>query len=495
MSGFRVAVVPLDERPVCAELPGLVAAVAGATVITPDAELMPHFRSPGDPAALTRWLLEQGAATDAVVVALETIGVGGLLPSRLGAEPAVGVTSLWETLRSLVVPVHASTVVMRTPDSDDATEEPAYYESYGRALHRLSAALHEHAEGMAEDQAVLAARQAVPAGVRQDFFARRRRNHELNLHALGLAAEGVLETLVITADDTAAAAVGTAEQEWLRHWIDWLELGDRVLTYPGADEVGSVLVARALVRASGEQLRVSIETDRPETLSLFAINENVPIRVTAERQVAAVGGVVVPCAEADLHLLVHAPQSGDWAISPPTTTDPAAAAATATLAATHVGAGRPVAVADCAHGNGADPALVAAMASRLPLSELASYAGWNTAGNTIGTALAHGAATVVGRRAGTFDSRAHEMLLLHRFIEDWAYMAVVRGSVRAERGGDWHRHLLVEPGDPVVGVIEAQLCEQLATLPGFPGWRLRPGSVRLPWQRLFEVGFQLEQVP
>lgn len=495
MKGLRIALVPLDERPVCADLPGMVAAVAGASVATPPADLMPRFRRPGDPVGLARWLHEHAQSVDTVVVALETLGHGGLVPSRLSVVPTRTVAATWETLRQIAVPVHASTVVMRTPDADDATEEPEYYASYGRALHRLSAVLHEQGGGTAQEAAVIAARQAIPAAARQDFFARRLRNHELNLHALGLAAEGVIHTLVVTADDTALAAVGTAEHEWLRNWVGWLELGDSVLTYPGADEVGAVLVARALVHAAGEPLRVSIEADRPESLGRIAAYENVPVRVTAERQVAAAGGIVVAPEDADLHLLVHAPQSGDWAVDPPKTSDPDAAAAIAGRAASLVQAGQCVTVADCAQGNGADPALVAALARSVALPALAGYAGWNTAGNTLGTAVAHGAATVVGRRAGTFDERAHERLLLHRFVEDWAYMAVVRGDVRAERGGDWHRHLMVETGDPVVGVIESRLAQQLTTLPGFPNWRIRPGSVHLPWQRLFEVGFGLEQVP
>lgn len=496
MSGFQIALVPLDERPVCAGLPGMVAAVAGAGVTTPPAELMPRFRTPGDPAGLDRWLQEQAMSAHAVVVALETLGHGGLVPSRLGAETSRTISARWEMLCDIAVPVHASTVVMRTPDADDATEEPEYYESCGRALHRLSAVLHEQADGTANDQSVIAARRAVPAAARRDFFARRRRNHELNLHALGLAADGILQTLVVTADDTAAVAVGTAEHEWLSHWVDWLELGDRVLTYPGADEVGAVLVARALVLDSAAPLRVSIEADRPEALDRLAAYENVPVRVTAARQVAAAGGVVVAePGDADLHLLVHAPQSGDWAVAPPTSTDTAAAEATAGRAAALVHAGQAVAVADCAQGNGADPALVAALTSRIPIPALAGYAGWNTAGNTIGTAVAHGAATVVGRRAGTFDPLAHERLLLHRLTEDWAYMAIVRGAVRAERGGDWHRHLMVQAGDPVVTVIESRLTQSLATVRGSSGWRIRPGSVHLPWQRLFEVGFELEQVP
>jgi hypothetical protein len=37
------------------------------------------------------------------------------------------------------------------------------------------------------------------------------------------------------------------------------------------------------------------------------------------------------------------------------------------------------------------------------------------------------------------------------------------------------------------------LSDCLSQLPGFgTNWRIVPGSVRLPWKRLFEVDFELE---
>jgi len=74
----------------------------------------------------------------------------------------------------------------------------------------------------------------------------------------------------------------------------------------------------------------------------------------------------------------------------------AAAEATARLVADLLEAGRRVAVADCAHPNGADPALVRALQVVVggEWERLSGYAGWNTAGNTIGTAVAHGLAVV-----------------------------------------------------------------------------------------------------
>src|SRR5690625_7129093 len=50
-----------------------------------------------------------------------------------------------------------------------------------------------------------------------------------------------------------------------------------------------------------------------------------------------------------------------------------------------------IAIADIAYANGADPVMVPQLLQAFEPHELAGYAGWNTAGNTIGTVVAHSA--------------------------------------------------------------------------------------------------------
>lgn len=138
--------------------------------------------------------------------------------------------------------------------------------------------------------AALVRDRAVPPGtdplVLRDFLARRLRNHLLDLAAIELVLDGSLSTLVVGADDTAAAAVGTAEQQWLRRWPGWLDLGDRVLTYPGADEIGAVLIARALLgRLDGPVPTVGIHA--VEGLHRVAPYENAPVLQTVLGQIRA----------------------------------------------------------------------------------------------------------------------------------------------------------------------------------------------------------------
>ncbi|MFF7341000.1 DUF4127 family protein [Streptomyces sp. NPDC008163] len=489
-----VALLPLDERPACAGLPAQIAAVAGVRLALPPSDLLPALRTPGDPRGLSAWLAERAGDCDAAVVSLEMLGHGGLIASRTGTASAHDVLRDWDGLAAWAGsgrPVHGVTLVTRTPDSADAMEEPDYWNPYGPALHRYSAALHraeEQVAGPAEPS-------GVPEAVRADFLGRRLRNHTLNLGALDLVARGRLNTLVVGADDTAPWGLATAELAQLRLWRDRLGLVSRVAVRPGADEAVTALIARTLRDLfGGPPVTVAVEAVDPAGLRTVAPYENMPVADTAAGQIAACGAVLTGDREAGLHLLVHTPDgSGDWAVAPPGHRPGSAVTTARALAARArelLDEGHEVAVADCAQPNGADPLLVEALHRAGTADRLTAYAGWNTAGNTLGTAVAHGVTVVLARRAGTFDERAHRLLLAHRFIEDWGYMTRVRAAARTTLGSVLGAHDHVPPDHPVLAGIADGLARCAAELPEL-GHALVPASVRLPWHRTFEADFAL----
>ncbi|WP_369200009.1 DUF4127 family protein [Streptomyces sp. PU-14G] len=505
---MHIALLPLDERPVNTRLPQLVGALAGAHVHLPPSRDLSRKRRPAATGALTRWLesaVDAPAPLDALVVSLDMLGYGGLIASRTTKEPTAAVLERWEVLRHVreVSPqsaVHAVSLVTRAPNSYNCDEEPDYWSDIGADLHRYGAALHRAYLGEPEGdhETVDAFRGRLPTAQVADLSARRLRNHTVNLAALSLAADGILDTLLVTADDTAQRSAGSLEQQWLAHWQQTLSAAaPRVLMHPGADEVGAVLVARAvLTKLRPEALPVAVVCGVEHGLQRVAPYENLPIGQGARGHVDAVGGRQVPPAEAELVVVVHPPDpaGGDWAHRHPRVRDPedTEVRATAETVSGHVRDGHAVVVADCAYPNGSDPALVSALARRMPLTALAGYAGWNTAGNTMGSALAHGAVYTAARERGVADTTAHHRLLLHRLVEDCAYMSDIRGAALAQFT-DQVRHSTLPDGK--VATVRAWIAEQLASaadrFPGFEGWAVEPDSLLLPWDRTFEIDFAL----
>lgn len=518
---MRVGLLPLDERPVNTRYPAMIAAIAGIELALPPDDLLSRLREPARCDDLAAWLRTIAPALDALIVDVEMLTFGGLIASRISDDPPGAALSRLDVLRAIKhelpdLPILAFNVITRISNADDNTEEPLYWSTYGTRLYRLSQLLDRAAQGEPLTDEIAALRAEIPPDVLRDMLRRRLRNHIVNLASLHLLNSGAIDLLVLSSDDTSPFGLGSREKRWLAGWADLLALGQTplagdgqettgrasgvLLMYPGADEVGCALLARIINQRAGRAPRIAPLYAIPGDEEIVAPYEDGPVRLTVERQIHAIGGTVAPDdASPDLWLAVNtpSPRRTEW--------DETFAAEERDERYDHLDAlvervselqenGQQVVVADVAYPNGADPVLMELLIEKVDLLRLAGFGAWNTAGNTIGTALAQGCAALLAKTPA--QQIAHLRFLLHRFVEDWGYQHVVRRAARAmlERMTGAR-----EPDDTTIGAlcrwIETHLNARIGALPGFAGhWRITPGSTRLPWGRLFEVDFALELV-
>ena len=493
----KVALLPLDDRPVNVRLPRDVAQVAGFELEVPPVHLLPDYRRPGDVAGLGSWLLERARdpAVEHLVVSLDMLCFGGLIASRTSGDTTADALRQLDVLRQIrrdrpALAISAVSLVMRASNSNSAAEEPDYWATHGRELHDLGGRVHRL--DTTSGSTALGDLTDVPALVVSDYVTRRLRNHIVNLTALTLVEDGTLDLLTVTADDTAVFSAGSAEQEWLRHWTTFLPTGHTVLMYPGADEVGAALVARAVSALSG--VRPTVRVTCPEIGGLDRVPpfENTPLTQSVGRQIVAAGAAVGEVGSpADVVLVIHPPDRDrhDMIRGYADREDPAAVSATVETVRTELAAGNRVALADVRYPNGADPGLVAGLAADGLLGDLTAFGGWNTAGNTLGGVIATSVAAVVGSRTGRGSATALRQALLVRLLDDWAYQCVIRSEDAARLFPD---RLPMSDGDRVRRAeahIGTRLREVLdRQLPG-AGWQL--DGLTLPWRRSFEVGITL----
>jgi hypothetical protein len=501
---MRIGLVPLDERPVNLRYPAMIAAIFGLDLVVPPPDAIGVRRAPGRHDRLAAWLGDIGPGLDALIVSVEQLAYGGLVPSRTTGDPAAAAAARLDPLRRLGGRrrplLYGFNLITRISDSTDDVEEMPYWRSFGPRLYRLSQLLDRSALGQPVATELATLRAELPAAETRDWLLRRARNHTVNLAALQLVADGTLDLLVLSSDDTSAFGLPSREKRALTEWADRLELADRLLMYPGADEVGCALLARAQATLSGTTPRFSPFYAVPGGEDVIAPFEDGPVRVTVERQLRAVAGTVVAAEEEDAIWLAvdpPVPRRGEWEATHAARERIERLPFLETLVAAagrRRAAGRPVAIADVAYPNGADPVLIELLVGWDGLAGLAAYGAWNTAGNTIGTVLAQACAAAT---AATAEQRAaQERFLLHRFVEDWGYQRVVRPRLRARLASETGNAEPAASALPEVATwVEAQLDESIAALAAFRGrFRIAPGSVRLPWRRIFEVDFDLEPV-
>ncbi|WP_433350065.1 DUF4127 family protein [Micromonospora sp. CA-111912] len=507
-SAARIALVPLDDRPVNTYCSVMTAASAGVTLQLPPAELLGRFFVPGDGAAIADWL--GTLRVDAYVISVSMLAYGGLVASRTATPTPEQARANVASIRALraaqpnaVIEVHDT--IQRLALTSTGTPLDAYITALV-----TWAKLYDQVENLGQEQLrtqLDKARAAIPDGIVADYLAARARNHEINRLMVEWVADGTISHLVLSEDDTAPVGLARAERVALEQLATELGVTDRVEIFPGADEVDALLVARVIAAGTAPTYRIEYAGISGETWT--AALEGIPFAENIRRHVRSVGGTVVN-GKADIVLAVNTPSA-------------TAAKRGADLDAfvsridALVSSGTQVIVVDPVIVNKADHELVARMEAGLDLAALLSYSGWNTGGNALGLALGHGTArwaylrrstSGFGVPAMTAPGRAHAAYLLYRFVKDDPWKNIVQTEAYAHaRAQGWNPLSLTaeqksyfdgwvrERLEPITRRYFAEHFAGHQIILGRRGARtftaklsaLDSVRIDLPWDRLFEV--------
>lgn len=477
-------VMPLDARPVCYDQVLDLARIGGVSVALPPPELLGVLKRPAPFEPLQQWWLEtlQTLGKASLILSLDTLAYGGLIAGRVNTEPLetlqARAESFLKPLGGTQRPRYGFSSILRIPDYDNAEEEPDYWATYGRTLYQFSVETHRQGS-MPADMF-----NKIPGDVLQDFLSRREKNFNLNQHFLRLLQKSSLDYLVYCQDDTGPYGMNVKEAEFLRNTLTKKSLTSQAYVQTGADEVALTLLAKGLWAKEPKPLKVFPWYVPEHGKKVMAKFDGMPVGQVVQRQLQTLGAVTcLSPTDADLVLLVNAPSDkmGDHCAPQAGLVRPKEAVAELVNTLKTWLPKKNVAMADVVSANGSDPATTEAMLNAgLPVAQLAGYAGWNTPGNAIGTALAMGAVVTWAQRHGRLDESARQALLLKRFLDDWYYQAHVRMQLKK-----------ASPILPSASGLQQAMQPGIDTLkPLFDMNHVAP-RVTFPCNRFFEVTIQL----
>ncbi|MFN3266246.1 MAG: DUF4127 family protein [Deinococcales bacterium] len=492
-----VLLLPCDTRPPTLELPLQLAQVAGVTIQHPPLEILNQINQPGDTKKIAAWLLEKASSADAAIITLETLCLGGMIPARRVTDSLEDALLRLELLCELKrcypnLKIYAYGVIVRVAHDNDPLEEKPYYGQYGTALRKVSEWT-DRVERGANAEELERAKAALPPAILADWLGTRERNHALHRRALELLAEGVLEHLCLTLDDTTPYGLAARDRRRLEARIDELELWERTDIYPGADEVAAALLARAIAQAHGRKPSVFVRYPSVLSEQSIMLYEDRILGELVKAHIRAAGGVpAARASSADLILAVNAPSTKQAHRAPDfelVDTANRNLPAFVDQICDDMANNRAVTVADVAYANGAEPRFVQQLLARVDLTRLAGFAAWNTAGNTLGSAIAAGICALHGQ-----DKMALATANFSRLVDDYLYQSIVRHQV-------WQALPKPDPFDlgEQKALAEAEMesrvrtmAEQLFDTHFAPklNAKLEWGGSSLAWNRLFTGVFK-----
>ena len=419
-SASALTLLPLDSRPATSTLPAQLAALGGETVQLPPAALLGTAAQGADPARLAAWLTAQ-PISGPLIVSLDALGYGGLVQSRSSRDSAATVLTRLQVLRDWAArsgqPVYAFIVLPRQPDALD-----------------------------------------------------RARNLEVAKTMVGWAREGVFRELHVTWDDALPGSPAPQEGAALAAGAP-----GNVRVYPGADEVLSTLVARALAPTAAPLV---VEYSQPQQADLTIRYEGIALSRSVELHAAAAGWELT----AGQPETIRTPFGGEGVRAPDVGTltlyvfnggDARAAA----LRVSQLLRRGPVAVADVERVNVGNLRVWADLYTLERPQDLASLAAWGTPGNNLGTVLAH--AKLLTAAA---DPARQDAALAREYANDIVYGSQLRARFRAQL-----------PDAKIPGSNAPALLSALAQT-YFPldfKARYTLASAAFPWNRSFEADLEL----
>lgn len=476
---MNIAFIPIDNRPVCYTLPEQICAIdSDINLFMPKREFLGSLTKYADVEAIFDWL-KKLPQMDAIVMCLDTVAYGGLIPSRRCSDTFEKIKTRVENLKKILenkkAKIYAFSSIMRISNNNVNEEEKEYWSKWGKKIFEYSYQTHK----LGTESCIT---NVIPSEILDDYIATRKRNFEINKLYLEYQKQGLFNTLVFSKDDCAEYGFNVQEAKALE------KLGGFVKT--GADEIPLTLLARAIMK---KQKSVSEkETSRvektqcphqdkcqetgikiapiflvPECKDLISNYEDVSIEKSVKGQIELAGCSVCEPDDADILLYVNnfEDHQGEIVMKVPTQT----------FSGKWQKPSKPYMVADVRFANGADNAFVKQLFEVGFDENFLGYSAWNTSANSLGSLIC-GAIVFKGAKMQNnvgkdfYFGRDFLRLQTVRLLDDWAYQANVRQQ-------------LTSPDEKLVKELMKPYEEKVFEVLGV-NYDI---SYKFPWNRLFEV--------
>lgn len=479
---MKIALVPIDNRPVCYNLPMDIASIdESLELFLPDKRLLGGLYSHANTDGILHWLeklTNSEHELDAIIVSLDTIAYGGLISSRRCKCTFDEINSRLEKLKKILEKskkVYAFSSIMRISNNNVNEEEKEYWNKYGTQIFEYSYNFHKEGTDSSE----------VPPEILNDYLATRRRNFKINQSYLEWLKEGIFNTIVFSKDDCAEFGLNVLESDILERIIkqnNLVEPDKAGFVKTGADEIPLTLFARAVCDYNNSHPKISAKFLAPEHKNLISNYEDISIEKSVQAQIELGGGEYTgkwgDNDDEDIVLIVNNFEEKQGEIVMGVKTAPFSGQFSLPK--------KPYMIADVRFANGADNLFIEKLFKKsIDYDIFYGFSAWNTSANTLGSLICAG---IVRFYAQKYDQNAFKKLQLIRFLDDWAYQANVRQALKGKplKGNTKWR----EPRPDVrkltklMQAFEKKLSKLLRINVKI--------KYKFPWKRFFEIGIDLK---
>lgn len=400
---MKIAFLPIDNRPVCYTLPKIIAGIDNdLEFYIPERKYLGDLTKSADTQALFEWL-ENLPQTDAVILSLDTLIYGGLIPSRRCNDSfeklQVKVERLKTILKNKNTKIYAFSSIMRISNNNYNEEEKEYWSQWGKKIFEYSYNFHKNGTKTTQ----------IPQDILNDYLKTRTRNFEINKLYLQMQKDRLFEFLVFSKDDCSEYGLNVMEAEMLEN------SGGYVKT--GADEIPLSLLSRAITK----KIKIYPVFLEKESKNLISNYEDISVENSVKGQIELAGCEVCENEQdADILLYLNNFKNNQGEIVMKIETEHFNSSFSPTQ--------KPYMIADIRFANGADNQFVKELfKNKINDKNFYGYSAWNTTANSLGSLICGAKYKFCAKN---YNEENFEKLQITRFLDDWAYQANVRQMLK-----------------------------------------------------------------
>ena len=419
----KIILIPLDSRPPCKNFVVDAGRIANLEIITPNNQNLDYYTIPGETGQLRKWIADKIFEADAVIISIDQILHGGLIAARESEindndieELKVFLTNLKEQAPS--VPIYAISIL---PRMEPQASIENYYQR--RALKYYSQLIGKYYAGQyVDDESLFELTNEIKPENMKKYFAHFNENLNLNFHLTELVNNGILESLTIGLDDSEEFSAQSLEIQSLKQYILKNNIDNSVLITHGADEIALTLIAEIV--AKDYTPKIFVKYNKAEASNFIMPYMSTSVETVVAEKIKQLNGIIVNSPdEADFILFLSINDSDRDSRE--------IRIKNADFILQLINKNQKVALVDLSANFDKNETLLPVLISRqIPVNSLVAYSGWNTASNSIGTAISQATLFTTSFRSDEQKPRNFLLKLYkdnltflnQRFIEDQFYL-------------------------------------------------------------------------
>lgn len=468
----NIAFIPLDNRPVCYDLPiDVINCTTDYQIFLPPISDIGGLYDVANFDKIISWLNELNNI-DYIIVALDTIAYGSLVASRRIELTFEEILERLNKFKNIIIKKQAKVLafssIMRISNNNINEEEKEYWCRYGKKIFDYSFNFHKSeicadADANAKFSCIS---NVIPKEILDDYLNTRERNFNINKTYLKWLKEGILDTLVFSKDDCAQFGLNVKEANELEKIITQNNLNGVVKT--GADEIPLSLLSRVITEK--QNIKIYPIWTNETGKNLISKYEDITIEKSVLGQIELAGASICDdINNADLILYINNFENTQGELVMNVDTKP--------FNAELQKFNKPYFYVDVRFANGADNAFVKKILETKFDNNFYGFSAWNTSANSLGCGIL---IALVKFCSKNFNNNNFKKLQFIRFIDDWAYQANIRGKIRNNSNNLSSKILKKE-----LNFFESTICKWLGT-------NQYESEYSFPWNRFFEIRITIQ---